>query len=113
MLLVPVLTKENTLFKGRDILKQDVLFTNPKFYFLVTMLSQHPTKECMIAPQNDYNKTANFLATGSTENIHRNVLLNNPACQIQINLLSKEKPFVFKSGTISLPLYIYILALKY
>lgn len=76
------------------------------------MFDEHSAKEYMIAPENGYKQTTNFTlpATCSTKDTHRNVLLNNPVCQIPNNLLSKEKPFVFKSGTISLPLYIYTLA---
>lgn len=79
------------------------------------MLSKHCAKEYMIAPQNGYTQTANFsfFATQRTKKGQRKVLLNNPVCQLLINLLSKDKPFVFKLGSISLPLYISILALKY
>lgn len=71
--------EENILFKGKDTLKQNVLFTNHKFYFLGTMFSQHPTKEYMTPPLNGSNKTANFtfLATCSTKGLYRNVLLKN------------------------------------
>lgn len=60
------------------------------YYFLVTF-DQHCTKEYMIAPQNDYNQTANFtfLTTCNTKDIHRNVL-NYAVCQILTNLLQRK-----------------------